>query len=112
MSRRLEAEISAVDQENFLNQTFDRISARGLTVDGACDTLNNVYRAMQGINAIGRILLAKAVAEDRCVPTLNSNLVGGLMEGLNALSRMAVNKIECSADRSHQSDREAEACHG
>ncbi|KAB0643348.1 MULTISPECIES: hypothetical protein [Burkholderia cepacia complex] len=112
MSCRLEAEVSAVDQENFLNQTFDRVSTRGLTVDGACDTLNDVYRALQGINAIGRIVLANGVAEDCCVPALNGNLIGGLMEGLNALSHMAINKIECLAGRTGPSDSETEARHG
>ncbi|MCA8301298.1 hypothetical protein LGN24_07350 [Burkholderia seminalis] len=112
MSCRLEAEVSAVDQENFLNQTFDRVSTHGLTVDGACDTLNNVFHALQGINAIGRILLANSVAEDCCVPTLSNDLVGGLMEGLNALSHMAINKIECLADRADSSNPEREARHG
>jgi hypothetical protein len=111
MSRNLEAASPAVDQENFLNQTFDRVSTRGLTVDGACYTLNDVYRALQGINAIGRILLANSVAEDCCVPTLSSNLVGGLMEGLNALSNMAINSIEGLADRAEQSDTETEVGH-
>ncbi|WP_124480154.1 hypothetical protein [Burkholderia stagnalis] len=113
MSLHLEAATPAADQdENFLNQTFERVSANGLTVDGACRTLNDVHQALKGIDAIGRILLANCVAEDCCVPPLNRYLVGGLLEGVAALSSMAIAKIGDLADNADRRTRDAEVRHG
>lgn len=84
---------------------FDRIApgcAQEISGEHAAYHLNRYFMVFQGLNAINRLLLANDVAKDCAEPTLNGNVVGGLMSAAIALSDMAIDDIERLADWADQ----------
>ncbi|WP_186156677.1 hypothetical protein [Burkholderia gladioli] len=99
-------------QPEALRVNFDRIDpnlAEFFRGDSTIRHLNRHLMALQGINAISRLLLGNAVAQDCMEPSLNGNTVGGLLAGAIALSEMAIGEIEQWAD---SADRASEVRHG
>ena len=87
------AEVS--NHENPLNDTFDAIRTSPNISDQAASHLNKLHRALQGIDAITRILIANGVQEDNhCGQPLNEYIEGGLLVAANALAEMSVSEIE------------------
>ncbi|NPT36228.1 hypothetical protein [Paraburkholderia xenovorans] len=86
------------DEENVLNRTFDRVTSCGLTAGAAAGTLNKLFSALQGIEAITRLLIADGVAVDCDEPALVPSTSGALLVAANALSQYATNDIERLAD--------------
>lgn len=89
------------DQTEAFRVNFDRIApgcAQEISGEHAGYHLNRYFMVFQGLNAINRLLLANDVAKDCAEPTLNGNVVGGLMSAAIALSDMAIDDIERLAD--------------
>ncbi|UVE64771.1 hypothetical protein L2Y90_13025 [Burkholderia pyrrocinia] len=103
--------VTPADEQNFLNRTFERVGERGLTVGGACRTLNDAYRSVSGISAITKILIANSVAEDSDENPLNGVLVGGLLDAVDALSSFMIDEIGRLAEHAERGANEREVHH-
>ncbi|MGX5885798.1 hypothetical protein MJS38_34495, partial [Burkholderia gladioli] len=104
------------EQPEALRVNFDRIDpklAEFFSGDSTVRHLNRHFMVLQGLNAINRLLLANAIAQDCMEPTMKGNTVGGLLAAAIALSDMATNDIEHWADWADRKARqEAGESHG
>ncbi|CAG9208469.1 hypothetical protein BGLA2_190030 [Burkholderia gladioli] len=100
-------------QPEALRVNFDRIDPKlekFFRGESTIRHLNRHVMALQGLNAINRLLLGNAIAQDCMEPSLNGHTVGGLLAAAIALSDMAVDEIEdwaAWADRKARQDTEA-----
>ncbi|WP_186044251.1 hypothetical protein [Burkholderia gladioli] len=96
-------------QSKALRVNFDHIDPKlekFFRGDRTVRHLNSHLMVLQGLNAINRLLLGNAIAQDCAEPSMNNQTAGGLLAGAIALSEMAIREIDQWAD---QAENESEA---